>query len=821
MHTIQSRMILLLSLLILGTVTREVRAMPAAPVVHGLRQPDGVSFGGRQWGDEFRSGWESEDGYSLLFDAQTSAWTYAELSQGGHLKSSGKLVARDAPTGIAKGLRPLNSRDVSRRVRPFAARSALPAAQAAGAAGAAMALGAPSQISRNIPVILINFSDTTTTYSQEDFASLLFGTGTWSFKDYYEEVSRGAFSVTPGSGGVQGWYSALNGHDYYGQPSGWGPPDKWPGDLVYEAVSQADATLNFSEYDSDGDCLVDVVAVVHQGTAQEASGASGDIWSQSWSLSQTHGYGLGHHGPYTSNDLCRADPSRFMVVDDYILMPETLPASLGSGMTTIGVFAHEYGHVLGLIDLYDTKHPPTSEGIGNWSLMASGSWGKLARLGDRPSHPDPWSKLALGWVEPTRIANSEAGKTLPSVAGSGEVWQFREGSPATGGEYFLLENRQQSGFDAALPGAGMLLWHIDESRSGNSSVWYPGCSSCSSHYKVALVQADNNYDLEHKANRGDGGDPFPGAADRRGMSHLTAPPSRLYNGDPAGFALGAISDAGALMSADITLADGVPPVTTITARPASLSNSSSAAFGFFANESATFECRLDTGSFAPCVSPLTSDGLGDGPHSFSVRATDLSGTLEPNPPAYGWTIDTLPPETSFTATPPAITADRQGSFSFTSSEAGALFACSLDSAPWVGCSSPISVSGVAEGSHTFAVRASDPAGNVDPTPAAYSWSVVRNVLRSLSGQPDSYHVTLAAALDGLTPGSSVLLRARAAEISEMLLLDGCVNVALRGGLAADFSTPVGKTALRGSVTVRCGRLAVNGLSIRPNDANAP
>jgi len=815
MNTMQSRMILLL-LLIMGTLTREVRAMPAAPVVHRLSQPNGLGFEARQWGDEFRSGWESEDGYSLLFDPQSSAWTYAELSQEGDLKSSGRLVARDAPSGIAKGLRPLKNRDVTRRARPFAARSPLPASQPAGAPGSAMALGAPPQISRNIPVILINFSDTTTSYSQEDFATLLFGSGGWSFRDYYEEVSRGAFTVSPASGGVQGWYSALNGHDYYGQPSGWGPPDKWPGDLVYEAVAQADATLDFSEYDSDGDCLVDVVAVVHQGTAQEASAASGDIWSQSWSLAMTHAYGLGHHGPYTSNDFCRADPSRFMVVDDYILMPETLPAGLGSGMTTIGVFAHEYGHVLGLIDLYDSKHPPTSEGIGNWSLMASGSWGKVDRLGDRPSHPDPWSKLALGWVAPTRITNSEAGKTLPAVAGSGQVWQFREGSPATGGEYFLLENRQQSGFDAALPGAGMLLWHIDESRSGNSSVWYPGCSGCSSHYKVALVQADNNYDLEHKTNRGDGDDPFPGSADRRGISHLTAPPSRLYNGDPAGFALGTISDSGALMSADIILADGVPPVTTITAMPASLSNSGSAGFSFSAGEAATFECRLDTGSYAPCASPLTIDGLGDGPHSFSVRATDLTGTMEPSPPAYGWTIDTVPPETALSATPPAVTADGQGSFSFSGSETGALFACSLDSAAWVACSSPFSVSGLAEGAHVFAVRAMDPAGNLDPTPAVYSWNVVHNVLRSLSGQPDSYHLTLGAALAGVTPGNSVLLRSRATEISENLLLDGCANVTVQGGLAADFSTIVGKTALGGSVTVRCGRLGVNGLLIRPN-----
>jgi hypothetical protein len=209
--------------------------------------------------------------------------------------------------------------------------------------------------------------------------------------------------------------------------------------------------------------------------------------------------------------------------------------------------------------------------------------------------------------------------------------------------------------------------------------------------------------------------------------------------------------------------------------------------------------------------------LGEGAHSFSVRATDLSGTREPNPPVFSWRVDTLAPETGLLATPPAVTADVNGSFSFSGSEAGGSFACSLDSAPWSACGSPFSIQGVAEGFHDFAVRAIDAAGNIDPSPAVCSWNVARNVLLSRSGLPESYHVSLGAALAGVAPGSSVQLRVRNRELSGDLVVDGCASVALQGGLAADFSSGDGVTAIAGSVYVRCGTLMVKELTIRRNN----
>lgn len=179
--------------------------------------------------------------------------------------------------------------------------------------------------------------------------------------------------------------------------------------------------------------------------------------------------------------------------------------------------------------------------------------------------------------------------------------------------------------------------------------------------------------------------------------------------------------------------DVTPPDTTITQRPGNPSSSTTASFAFTASEpGSTFECALDAEAFSPCVSPKTYSDLAAGPHTFSVRGTDVAGNTDPSPASYAWTIDlqpkdTTPPETSITAGPSGPSATRNPTFEFISSESGSTFACSLDGAPFETCSSPTSYYTPIEGSqHTFLVRATDPAGNVDPTPAERTWVVDAN-----------------------------------------------------------------------------------------------
>ena len=197
------------------------------------------------------------------------------------------------------------------------------------------------------------------------------------------------------------------------------------------------------------------------------------------------------------------------------------------------------------------------------------------------------------------------------------------------------------------------------------------------------------------------------------------------------------SNAQSSVSAPMTQtvnSDTTPPDTSITSQPSNPSNSSSASFSFTGTDnltsasSLTFECKLDAGAFTSCTSPKSYSGLPDGSHTFQVRATDAAGNTDATPASFTWFVDTTAPETSIDSNPSDPSSDTSASFTFSGTDnhsaAGDLtFECELDGAGFGSCSSPESYSALAEGSHTFKVRASDEAGNTDATPASYTWFV--------------------------------------------------------------------------------------------------
>jgi hypothetical protein len=171
--------------------------------------------------------------------------------------------------------------------------------------------------------------------------------------------------------------------------------------------------------------------------------------------------------------------------------------------------------------------------------------------------------------------------------------------------------------------------------------------------------------------------------------------------------------------------DTVPPDTSITSQPSSLSNSAAPTFSFSATQAgSSFQCKLDAGGFAACSSPQSYSGVADGAHTFQVRAIDPAGNVDASPASYGWTIDATPPDTSIGPSEPAsLTTATGATFDFSSNEAGSTFACALDGAAFTSCSTPKSYAALADGSHTFQVRATDTATNTDPSPASYSWTI--------------------------------------------------------------------------------------------------
>ncbi len=277
-------------------------------------------------------------------------------------------------------------------------------------------------------VILIDFpnkpfSDGHVSGSQSDFEDLLFSEGinpTGSMKEFYIENSYGNFIM---EGDVAGWYRAAEDFEYYSDSCdgshGMGSYPTNARRLVEEAVDLADAVVDFSLYDNDGNGYVDGIFVVHSGTGYEESGSHCEIHSHQWSISPTFKDGV--------------------FVSTYSIEPEESAGN--QSLSPIGVFCHEYGHVLGIPDLYDTDY--SSRGAGRWALMASGSYNGQSK---RPSQFTIWCKMRLGGVSPMNITSNQIGAELPAIEWNPvgyRLWKNGQG----GNQYFLIENRQRIGFD--------------------------------------------------------------------------------------------------------------------------------------------------------------------------------------------------------------------------------------------------------------------------------------------------------------------------------------------------------------------------------------
>jgi hypothetical protein len=155
-------------------------------------------------------------------------------------------------------------------------------------------------------------------------------------------------------------------------------------------------------------------------------------------------------------------------------------------------------------------------------------------------------------------------------------------------------------------------------------------------------------------------------------------------------------------------------------------NDRTPAFGFSSTEpGSSFQCKVDGGSFVNCSSPRVTSPLGDGPHTFFVRAVDHAGNADATPASRSFSVDATPPNTTILSGPTGTTTDTTPTFTFKSSESGGSFQCKLDGGPLVSCNSPRTTAALSNGGHTFSVRATDGAGNTDLSPATRSFTVKR------------------------------------------------------------------------------------------------
>jgi hypothetical protein len=209
---------------------------------------------------------------------------------------------------------------------------------------------------------------------------------------------------------------------------------------------------------------------------------------------------------------------------------------------------------------------------------------------------------------------------------------------------------------------------------------------------------------------------------------------------------------------DAAQPDRTPPETTIDSGTTGLTNGTSASFTFSSSEAgSTFRCRLDgpgpsIGSEASCSSPKSYTGLGNGSYTFRVHATDPSGNADASPATGSFTVDTAAPQTTIDSGPSGTTTATDASFSFSSSESGSSFQCRLGSGAWSPCSSPKGYGGLAPGSYTFEVAATDAAGNLDVTPASRSFTIAPASSPGDTSPPDT---AITAGPDGLETQNDV------------------------------------------------------------------
>lgn len=234
-------------------------------------------------------------------------------------------------------------------------------------------------------------------------------------------------------------------------------------DAVVEACRLANQqfTINWADYDSDNDGYVDFVYVIYAGKGQADGGTSETIWPHNWEVSSARAYG---NCTYTASQ-CKVGGK---TIENYAMSGEMSGNSLGG----IGTLCHEFGHVMGLPDLYDTDYGDNYNNCltpNDWDIMDGGSYNGD---GHCPPNYDPWEKDFFGWLTPINLGNTGQNVTLyANGTENQQTYQINASGtyvgPTTSGLRYYIENRQAVGWDEPLTGHGLLIWKVNF----NASAW--------------------------------------------------------------------------------------------------------------------------------------------------------------------------------------------------------------------------------------------------------------------------------------------------------------------------------------------------------------
>ncbi len=324
-------------------------------------------------------------------------------------------------------------------------------------------------------VILVNYTDVKWQSSntlalfkrianEENFS---YGSFKGSMYDYFKAQSGGQFELTFD---VVGPVTVAKKQSYYGGNDTYGN-DEHAAEMVIEACKLADSQVNFANYDWDGDGYVDQVYVVYAGQGEADGGSDDTIWPHAYDLESANYYG---------------DGSGVLTLDGVKINTYACGSELNgsSELEGIGTMCHEFSHCLGYPDFYDIDYSG-GQGMYSWDLMDMGSYNDD---GYQPAGYTSYERWVAGWQEPIELTNTTAVTDMKGLQDGGESYIIYNDNNRN--EYFLLENRTQTGWDASLPGGGMLIIHVDY----DATVWSNNKpNDDASHQRMTWVPADGSY----------------------------------------------------------------------------------------------------------------------------------------------------------------------------------------------------------------------------------------------------------------------------------------------------------------------------------------
>ncbi|MBO4752162.1 MAG: M6 family metalloprotease domain-containing protein [Bacteroidales bacterium] len=490
------------SVVMILTGVRTAQGSPAFPGLISFEQPDGTKVSIYLRGDEKVHWAETEDGYSLMYD-EGGYLCYAMRTADGDMVAS-ELRATEVnerPTEVKMMLltTPKKLRYSHRQVTDYlAVWNQLADREPKGGRSKAL-VGQKKAL-----VVLFQTPDCRLTFRKLEFMAL-FNQQNYtehnargSVYDYYYSASNGQFSLQVD---VLGPIMADNNMAYYGSDNSEGSYS-----FATEVANKIEGMADFSEYDNDGDGVIDGMHIIFAGHGEEAGAGSDRIWSHQWYVWNAPTYNGVTFGRYSCS-------------------PE-LSGNFGTSLTRIGVICHELGHVFGAPDYYDTDYEGSGgeyNGLGNWDIMSSGSWNDNGRTPAR--HGAYTAANIYQWTTATVLTDPQAVR-IPQSSIQHDVYRI---NTSTNGDYFLLENRQRKGFDRSIPGHGLIVYHVHSNARGAS------VSNSTHPQQLYVMDAANGIQAPDASPSSYGSTnsssaPFPGAMHKDSLTDNSTPWLRPWSG---------------------------------------------------------------------------------------------------------------------------------------------------------------------------------------------------------------------------------------------------------------------------------------------------